>query len=597
MLTRIRRRVERGQVLVIFAISSVAIFGIVALAIDGGRILMQQRTLQNALDGAALTGALDLGPGASADQSGTGEDDAIYAVERSLGIDFSNNYTVGHHLTTNPCSGIGCNSSTTPTGPYNPVNAGGSPCCLNWVDTSGKYTLNVRTPFTYAGTVEPESYIFMDLTMKYPLLISPGGWSVNVTVTTIALNHAIPYAIFDFKHNDTGDITNNGNSTVSTNKRIGVNGSIVTSGSNSMASNSLTFTCTSPPTPAGWGGDVWEYTVLPATAITAASIGETKCAGGGVSTYKPLAGYVFPPNVHLPQDPCLSAACPAVLGPLSVVGTQVLVPTRSSDPTQPWGPRYSSVSVSGATNTLLLEPGVYFFEGTAAGSGLLTTSGGTTITGDCYLKVLPNCWQQGQGAPPVCNQPFTRADGGARLFKCTNDSDFGVLLIFYPAGSDSSGGTSCTNVNPVASTNYYCTVGNTNAGSDNQLQVQAGANFYVSSSQKYHAVSVLVDTNHPYPSTTLNFTDSTKLSAVGCVTNSCALQIGIGSHVIYVQGGGSVSINGAILAPADNTFLGGGGNGKGYGQILTYTTNFIGNAAIKEAYNPIALAYTPVIVQ
>ena len=83
MLTRIRRRVERGQVLVIFAISSVAIFGIVALAIDGGRILMQQRTLQNALDGAALTGALDLGPGASADQSGTGEDDAIYAVERS----------------------------------------------------------------------------------------------------------------------------------------------------------------------------------------------------------------------------------------------------------------------------------------------------------------------------------------------------------------------------------------------------------------------------------------------------------------------------------------------------------------------------------
>ena len=185
MLTRIRRRVERGQVLVIFAISSVAIFGIVALAIDGGRILMQQRTLQNALDGAALTGALDLGPGASADQSGTGEDDAIYAVERSLGIDFSNNYTVGHHLTTNPCSGIGCNSSTTPTGPYNPVNAGGSPCCLNWVDTSGKYTLNVRTPFTYAGTVEPESYIFMDLTMKYPLLISPGGWSVNVTVTTI----------------------------------------------------------------------------------------------------------------------------------------------------------------------------------------------------------------------------------------------------------------------------------------------------------------------------------------------------------------------------------------------------------------------------
>ncbi len=597
MLLNIRRRLERGQVLVIFAVASVAIFGIVALAIDGGRILMEQRTLQNALDGAGLTGALDIGPGAGSDQSGTGEDDVIYALERSLSIDFSNNYTVGHHLTTNPCSGIGCNSSTTPRGPYNPTNAAVSPCCLNWVDRSGVYTLTVRTPYNYAGTVEPESYILITLTQRFPLLLSPGGWSVNVTVTTIALNHAIPYSIFDFKHNDTADISSGNNNPLTTNKRIGVNGSV------SMGTATVTFNCSTPPTPANWGGDIWEYTVLAGTAAInmPASIGETKCPGGtGTSTYKPLSGYVYPPNVHLPQDPCLSVACPAVLGPLTVTGTDVLVPTRSSDPTQPWGPRYSSVSVSGAANTLLLEPGVYFFEGSAAGSGLLTTSGGNTITGDCYLSVLPNCWQPGGGAPPVCNLPFPRIDGlggGTRNFHCTADDDFGVLLVFYPAGSDASSGVSCTNVNPAASSNYYCTVNSNSAGSNNQLQVQSGSNLYVSSSQKYHAVSVYVDTNHPLPSTTWNFTDPAKLSAAGCASNSCALQIGIGSHVIYVQGGGSVSINGAILAPADNTFLGGGGNGKGYGQILTYTTSFIGNAAIKEAYNPIALAYTPVIVQ
>src|SRR5438874_518318 len=169
MFIRMRRH-SRGQVLVIFAVVSVAIFGIVALAIDGGRILMDQRTLQNALDGAALTGALDIGPGAGADQSGTGEDDAVYAVERSLGIDFSNNYSSGHHLTTNQCSGIGCNSSTTPRGPFNPSNAGVGPCCLNWVDRSGVYTLTVRTPFSYFGTSEPESYISMKLTQIYPLL-------------------------------------------------------------------------------------------------------------------------------------------------------------------------------------------------------------------------------------------------------------------------------------------------------------------------------------------------------------------------------------------------------------------------------------------
>jgi hypothetical protein len=191
-----------------------------------------------------------------------------------------------------------------------------------------------------------------------------------------------------------------------------------------------------------------------------------------------------------------------------------------------------------------------------------------------------------------------RVDTGAvRNFHCTSDHDFGVLLVFYPAGSDASSGVTCGNVNPTGSLNYYCTVNSTGAGSNNQLQVQSGSNLYISSSQKYHAVSVYVDPNHPNPSTTWNFTDPTKLAAAACASNSCALQIGIGSHVIYVQGGGSVSINGAILAPADNNFLGGGGNGKGYGQILSYTASFIGNAAIREAYNPIALAYTPVIVQ
>ena len=52
MFIRMRRH-SRGQVLVIFAVASVAIFGIAALAIDGGRILMQQRALQNARERAA----------------------------------------------------------------------------------------------------------------------------------------------------------------------------------------------------------------------------------------------------------------------------------------------------------------------------------------------------------------------------------------------------------------------------------------------------------------------------------------------------------------------------------------------------------------
>src|SRR5713226_7365752 len=42
-----------------------------------------------------------------------------------------------------------------------------------------------------------------------------------------------------------------------TKKRIGVNGSV------SMGTATVTFNCSTPPTPANWGGDIWEYTVSP----------------------------------------------------------------------------------------------------------------------------------------------------------------------------------------------------------------------------------------------------------------------------------------------------------------------------------------------
>ena len=68
MITSTRDRL-RGQILVMFALASVALLAIVALAIDGARVLVEQRGLQNGADGAALTGALDLGPGAGSVQT------------------------------------------------------------------------------------------------------------------------------------------------------------------------------------------------------------------------------------------------------------------------------------------------------------------------------------------------------------------------------------------------------------------------------------------------------------------------------------------------------------------------------------------------
>ncbi len=594
-MLRPRVRSRAGQVLLIVAMSAVALAGVAGLAIDGARILVEQRNLQNAVDGAALTGALDLGPGAGSSQLSTALDDTVYAIEQSLGLDFSNNYTVGHHLVSNPCHGVGCNSGTSPSGPYNPSNAGSGPCCNNWVDRSGAYTLTVTTPYTYVGTVEPEAFIKVILIHNLTLVIAPGFGAVPVRVQTIARNHAIPYAIFDFKRNDKADMSANGATTLTANKRVGVNGSV------SMPTNSLTFNCTTPPTPSGYGGDLWEYTVPATGPITAGSITENGCPGSvSPSLYKALGGYLFPPNVHLPNDPCLTISCGAVQGSITISGTEVLTPTRSSDPTQGIGPRYSLVTVPNSA-TLILQPGVYFFEGTASSSGLRVASGGILETGDCYLDPVnpPACWTPQSGvAPTVCTAgPLLDPVYGGHPFHCTADDDFGVLLVFWPAGAATDPSSSCTNVNPTGSTNYYCLEPAGSSGSYNQLLVQGGGIIFISSSPKYHAVSIYVDASHPSPSATWNFTRPTDLSPAGCVSNACALQIGLGSHVVYVQGGSSSSINGAILAPDDNSFLGGAGSGDGFGQILAYTTSFIGNAAIVEGYNPVALAYVPVIVQ
>lgn len=60
------RRSERGQVVVLFALSIVAFLAVLALILDGGRVYSERRRAQNAADAAALAGArvLDLGAAA-----------------------------------------------------------------------------------------------------------------------------------------------------------------------------------------------------------------------------------------------------------------------------------------------------------------------------------------------------------------------------------------------------------------------------------------------------------------------------------------------------------------------------------------------------
>src|SRR5256886_12205961 len=230
----------RGQIIVIFGVACVALFAILSLAIDGGRSLMDRRALQTRADGGPLTEADDIGPGADAATSATAEDDAVYSIERAIGISFSNNYpcpgpawcaggqsgVLGHRLQGGPCAPWACTPTTVGTnhGPWNASNVA-SPCCSNWTDSTGAYVLSITTPFTCcAAASEKEAFVMLRLTHHMPLVIGGSLWpTVDVTVMTVARNYAIPYAIFMFKHNEDKDIITNGSTSMSATKRTGSN--------------------------------------------------------------------------------------------------------------------------------------------------------------------------------------------------------------------------------------------------------------------------------------------------------------------------------------------------------------------------------------
>jgi hypothetical protein len=594
---------SRGQILVIFGLAAVALFAVVALAIDGGRVLMDQRALQNAVDGAALQGASDIGPGADATQIGTGQDDAFLSLEDSLGIDFSNNYscpgpawcalgqvgTVGHRLQGGPCAPYACTPTSSTHGPYNLSTAGSNPCCSNWLTNDGAYKVTIRSPYTYSGTTEPEAFMRIHIWHNLPLMVGGSLWpSVDVEAEAIARNYAIPYAIFMFKRNDgtgggsNGDIITNGGTTITATKRIGTNGT------NAISSGSLTFKCT--PSPA-YGGDIWEWYPNNAGAINAASVQENTC-GAPVTPSRDLcldgsvgpsctATYLVPPNMHLPPDPStLGVTYCSALQTVAAAAT-ALVPTQPLDPTWAVCTRYSKVSVGNGT-TLYLNPGVYYFEDSANGMGL--NDNGSVVTGDCYPVAtnFPACDPSVAIAAGICG-----AAGLAIGFHCSADRDFGALLVFWPGGSDDN----CNN--QTNNGQIYCKQTNS-SGSNNSLQVSGSASIHLTSSPKYHNVAIWVDPNHGNSAT--NFTNMSQLPGT-CNTTACAYQIGCGSHVVQIQGSGTIGVNGAIFAPDDNLLLGGGAAGSGYGQLLGYTLNLNGGVPVNERYNPLALAYSPVLVR
>src|SRR5690606_19982539 len=71
---------QRGSIMVVAVISLVALFGLAALALDGGHVLLNKTRLQNAVDAAALSAAKtleDTGDTLLAEQAGRNTFDQV----------------------------------------------------------------------------------------------------------------------------------------------------------------------------------------------------------------------------------------------------------------------------------------------------------------------------------------------------------------------------------------------------------------------------------------------------------------------------------------------------------------------------------------
>ncbi len=100
-IARANPRSEAGQSIVLFALGSVVFFGLVALSIDVGRLLVERRTEQNAADAAALAGAAVLVNGGSASQ----------AISEARTYAANNGYTAGVTVNIPPTTGPSAGSS------------------------------------------------------------------------------------------------------------------------------------------------------------------------------------------------------------------------------------------------------------------------------------------------------------------------------------------------------------------------------------------------------------------------------------------------------------------------------------------------------
>jgi len=176
------RRRKRAQSLVIVALSATALFGIIALGLDAGRLYFQRRDVQNAADAGALAGAQELlppdgNPGhTTAMISKANCQAALYAIQGVLGT---------------PTDGTNC---TTPAPNYLPNGSG----FITETASNVPVTVTVWTPSRGNG-----NEIHVRVNYNVPLTFAAVIGFTNSAVVADAYAHGgffnNQYAVFGFQ--------------------------------------------------------------------------------------------------------------------------------------------------------------------------------------------------------------------------------------------------------------------------------------------------------------------------------------------------------------------------------------------------------------
>jgi Flp pilus assembly protein TadG len=177
------RRNRSGQAIVIMALAMVAICGMLALAIDAGRLYFQRRLMQDAVDAGALAGAQDL-VGTVSNPNGVPSNALFHAMQDTFSV-----------FNQTPANGQGSSF-------YN------SPLNNTVSDTQGGYTVTVVAPTGYDNK-QVQVTVSYNAVATFVQVLGFHQVAILATATAEAGTNPKTYALFAYTSGGSGNTIQN----------------------------------------------------------------------------------------------------------------------------------------------------------------------------------------------------------------------------------------------------------------------------------------------------------------------------------------------------------------------------------------------------